>query len=312
MKPLGTRETVIMWVVLAIILFLVFGIVSVSYGQCPGGVCPTYSAPTYIQPSYQPTYQPSYQPYYSAPVVSYPVYQQPVVIHQQPVVEQPQPEKVEVEVVKAKPKSPRLPQIPVEAKEAGDMDFGVDRSKIAGKPCYKINGVEVTRSQAIRAASEPIPDDQNRFRLVLVGSDLDTRRVLSDTTRVISDRVIVQSYPIDSPLVKQRGWYSQGSPAISLLSPSGKVIARNLDGKYAGKDALIEAANRLTGSYDPSREGSKTGVYDSSKDIDLWLKPVDPKKPGPDGKSPFSPEQIPWWIWLAGGLAIALVLRKDK
>lgn len=207
-----------------------------------------------------------------------------------------------------------MPELPVEVRAIG-TNFGVDRSKISTKPRYCINGKEVTRSQAIRAASEPIPDDENRFRLVLVGSESDTTRVLTDTTRVIGDRVIVQAYTPDCPLVKQRGWSAQGSPAISLLSPTGKVIARNTSGKYPGKEETIQAVNRLVNAYDTSKEGAKTGVYDPSKDKDLFEQPrpvPDPNKPGPDGGKPFSPEQIPWWAWLAGGVAVMLLLRKDK
>jgi len=186
-----------------------------------------------------------------------------------------------------------------------NLPTGVDASKLSPEPRYSIDGKETTR-EAVDAVllANYVPDDSGKIRLVLIGDEAARRKVLDDFTKprlkALSDKLVINAYPDDHPLVKQAGFVTSGDVDIYVMRADGKVLGRNHDGKYHGPEWLACAIEQKP--------------YDPSKDPDLTPKPG--PRPNPDGPSPLLPslpdlQQVPWFYWVVGAILIYLVfLRK--
>ena len=246
--------------------------------------------------------------------VIYPYYPQqyitPVIVHP-PVVA---PEKVE-EPKREEPAGDQPKKVPpaeckdgckIETTEEDQdgpqvLNFGVQLGKLGGTPRYRLNGVEISRDQAIAAVEgADIPDDANLLRLTLIGSKEDRTRVLEDLDRHpalahLKGKLLVQAYDPTDPRVAKRGFVTTGKPTIYLSAPDGKVITRNVDGEYPGPEALAYAIGAAAGKpYSPDND-----------------QPL-PKKPEPQPQPlavPKSLSDVPQWAWIAGAVAVFFYLQ---
>lgn len=203
--------------------------------------------------------------------------------------------------ISAKPSTPAP-----SASEPVTQNFGIDIEKLKEqtRPRYTLGDREVTREEALAAVEAPeIPDESNKLRLVVIGSETDRKRVLSDLEsypglQKLKDSVVVNAYPAGSVVLKHKGFVVDGSPSIYLLAPDGKVLGRNLDGQYHGPAVLTAAIEQAQGK-----------PYDPNKDPDLKPKPPEPKQPDQFPARPFDPGQLPGWVWLALGAGAFLWLN---
>lgn len=234
----------------------------------------------------------------------------PVLIHSRVIEPTPAPAPAQVEPAKPA-EGPKPPEgcadgCKVEATEEDQdgpqvLNFGVQLGKLGGPPRYRLNGQEVSREQAIAAIGDPIPDDVGLYRLTLIGSKEDRQRVLADIDnhpglKSLKSSLLVQGYDPDDSRVSKRGFVTTGKPSIYLMDPSGKVLARNLDGEYQGPDALAYAVGEVIGKpYSPDAD-----------------KPL-PKKPEPAPIAiPKTLSDVPTWAWIAGAAAVFLFLQRKS
>lgn len=183
------------------------------------------------------------------------------------------------------------------------LNFGVQLGKLGGTPRYRLNGVEISRDQAIAAVERAdIPDDANLLRLTLIGPKEDRTRVLEDLDRHpalahLKGKLLVQAYDPTDPRVAKRGFVTSGKPTIYLSAPDGKVITRNLDGEYRGPEALAYAIGEAAGKpYSP----------DADKPM-----PVKPEPPAPIAL-PKTLADVPTWAWVAGAAALFFYSQSRK
>lgn len=180
------------------------------------------------------------------------------------------------------------------------LNYGVKLGKLGSTPRYRLNGVEVTRDQAIAAVEgAEIPDDAGLLRLTVIGSKEDRAQVLEDLDKHpalihLKGKLLVQAYDATDPRVSKRGFVCTGKPTIYLSAPDGQVLARNLDGEYRGPEALAYAIGAAGGKpYEPEKD-----------------KPM-PVKPEPSPLAvPKSLADVPAWAWVAGVVALFLFFRK--
>src|SRR5262249_13574687 len=117
----------------------------------------------------------------------------------------------------------------VPAPRQATPNFGVELDRLHAGPeeRYHLNGVPVSRDQAVRAmAGNTIPDDANRLRLTVIGDD--AGRVAQDLSSAPAlepwkDRLVVQTYAPNHWAVAKAGFFTQGNPTIYVQTPTGKV-----------------------------------------------------------------------------------------
>lgn len=185
------------------------------------------------------------------------------------------------------------------------QNFGVDMGKLKGAqgggeavsspPRYTLDGRAVTRAEALDAVGQPtskdIPDEAGKPYLVVIGETGPRQAVLSDLERSPAlapwkNRLLVRAYAPDAPAVAGQGYVTTGNPSIYLLAPDGAVLARNLDGAYAGPEALAAALAVAAKPYAP----------DADPDL----------RPGPSLPSLGVLARLPPWVYAAGGGALVL------
>jgi hypothetical protein len=173
-------------------------------------------------------------------------------------------------------------------------NFGVDAARIGGAPCYRLNGREVPRHEAL-AAFGGLSDDSDRMRLTVVGDDTLRKQVLGDLSShpelmKLRDRLLVQDYAPDHWAVNGVGF----APGVSLQGPprkDGKAAVLFRFASYAGPEALAGAIRKADPHYQPERD-------------------PDPARASPS--IPVNLSQVPPAAWVLGGLVIALLLFKRK
>ncbi len=234
----------------------------------------------------------------------------PVLIHSR-VIEAPPAPAVKIEPEKAA-EAPTRPDCPKDGcrAEATDEDqegpqrlnFGVELGKLDAKPKYRLNGVEISRAQAIAAVEgAEIPDDVGLLRLTVIGSKEDRAAVLEDLEKHpalshLRGKLLVQAYDPADPRVSKRGFVTSGKPTIYLSAPDGRVLARNLDGEYRGPEALAYAIGEAAG---------KPYAPDQDKPLPVKPEPAAPALPKTLG-------EVPGWAWIAAAAAIFLFLQNRK
>jgi hypothetical protein len=183
-----------------------------------------------------------------------------------------------------------------------DLPTGVVAERLSQEPRYTIDGQEVSRKDAERALIEnEVPDDSGKIRLVLIGTDTERAKVLEDfqkpRLKALSEKLVINAYPSDHPLVRDRGYQTGGSPSIYVMQSDGKVLGRNKDGKYYGAEWLACAIEQKP--------------YDPSQDPDLTPQPAPGPQPVPNPLPNL--QQVPWYYWALGLFVVWYVfLRKGK
>ena len=184
------------------------------------------------------------------------------------------------------------------AKIAAEDNYGLDTSELGKRGRYTISDGKgrrsVTRERAVESVQAGIPDDGKHMRLLVVGTDAERKAVLDDLERSPAlapwkGRLVVQSRPEDALTREHK--VPSGHPSILVQAPNGQVLARNLDGKYQGADALARGLEAAAKRYDPS------------KDVDLW-QPGNAPAPAP-GPAPSG--GVAWQVWALAALGAAAV-----
>lgn len=186
-------------------------------------------------------------------------------------------------------------------------NYGVDTSKIHTSD-IKLNGKCVSKKKALELIEKGLPDDANKLRLTVIGSNAMRAKVLSELNAnpawaTLKDKFSVQDYGPDSWAVS--AFEKRFDPTIYVQSPPdakgfGQVLHRQEDFE-GGSDKLIKALRKA----DP--------LYDPAKDPDLRKDPVAPTPASPS--SPNSDEVMKWlgslpsWAWILGGVALLFFLK---
>jgi hypothetical protein len=188
--------------------------------------------------------------------------------------------------------------------QSAPKDFGVNWPKISKDSKITLpSGEEISVERAIQMIEQnKIPDDSKKFRLVIIGSDVDRKRVTDAWPTVeanLRDRFALWSVPPDhwslKDLVSGELLYKVGgTPTIYCQAPDGKVLHRQ--DEFVGMPDFEAVRKAVKG-------------YDASKDPDLRKpdpKKVDPKKPVEPNETPTSPMPL---VLIGGGIVAAYLLK---
>jgi hypothetical protein len=109
------------------------------------------------------------------------------------------------------------------------QNFGVDVNRISQTEGYSHTGDPISREEAFEAVQAPkLPDEAEKFRLVIIGDRDFARKVKQDLGKV--EGCIVQSYPETSWVVRDRlhldesREFGQNRRAVVLQDPTGKAL----------------------------------------------------------------------------------------
>jgi hypothetical protein len=150
--------------------------------------------------------------------------------------------------------------------ETVSQNFGLDLNELgkgSGKESYKINGQEVSKAQAVQAIEgSELPDDSNKMRLTVIGSDSDRQAVVNDLKSSpilasIRDTCLIQDYTPDAPMLAGCDFVMTGKPTIYLQKPDGTVLHRQ-DDYTGGAQALADAVRKADPNYHPDSDPNKT------------------------------------------------------
>lgn len=140
----------------------------------------------------------------------------------------------------------------------GEQNYGVDWSRfLPTNEKYVLNGREVSRRNALSAIEDGLPNDANKLRLTIIGSEEERRRVLADLLNSsflngIRDKFIVQDYAPTNWAVAQAGFVTTGHPTIYLQTPTGTVLHRQ--DQYEGPELLAEAIRKADDKYNGNND----------------------------------------------------------
>jgi hypothetical protein len=172
----------------------------------------------------------------------------------------------------------------------GTRNYGVDPERCPHTECYTINGRKVQPATARRVlAGGVLSDDSTKLRLTVVGSDELCKRVKDDlaTSPALApyrDRLLIQAYPTGHWAVAGVG-IADGITLQSAPGPDGRAVVLHRQADYSdGAAGLAEAVRKADGRYKP----------ESDVDLRKLLGKVEP------------------WMWVAGGLFVLMILKKDE
>jgi hypothetical protein len=145
------------------------------------------------------------------------------------------------------------------------MTHGVRKERISEQERCTLHGKEI--------GDDRIPDDANRVRLTIIGSEDEQKKVTEDLNQnplltPHTVHLVVRNYAPGHWHVAQAGFDTNGHPSIYLQAPDGKVLHHSAH--YDGPERLAQAVVGARRIADPK--------YDPSKDPDL-SKP-NPLEPG--------------------------------
>lgn len=166
--------------------------------------------------------------------------------------------------------------VPV-ARPYGEENYGVDSSRIHTAPRYSINGVEVTRPQAMAAlagADGPLADDSDRWHLTAVGDPAFLGRVRQDVAALpaeLRNRLLFQAYSPDHWAVSQ----FKLSVGVSLRKPSPVRVAPDVGVIPAGEYSAARLSDLLAEPGGPAprlepRPGPLPTPVPRGPDWSLW------------------------------------------
>jgi hypothetical protein len=183
---------------------------------------------------------------------------------------------------------------PDEPAPAVAENHGVDLSKIGPSRCM-MNGREVTMEHALGVVGGQIPDDSQKLRLTVIGTQEKRQPVITALAQLepeLRNRIVPWSVPADHWSLKdtatgQTAFKADGAPTVYLQAPDGKVLHRQDD--WRGPD-----------DFQAIRKAVK--AYDAKKDPDL--RKAD--------QAASSTSTFPLWlIAIAGAVVFFLVARRN-
>ena len=185
-----------------------------------------------------------------------------------------------------------------------ERDFGVRRDRIPDGDRYALNGRPVAAPEARAAVARGggLGDDSGKWRLTVVGTADECRRVTDDlrghpALAAWKDRLLVQAYRPTAWAVTGVGLSGGGHPTVVLEDAPGagnraRVLHRQ-DDYDGGAEALAGALRKADPSYDPRR------------DPDLRRPRVEP---APGGRCPVRGLSAPWCV---AAVAATWALRRS-
>lgn len=178
-------------------------------------------------------------------------------------------------------------------------NFGIDLSGLSNEERIEISGRPATREEAIQAFEKGLPDDANKLRLTVIGTDAERKRFEADLAapemKDVRDRCLLWSVPPDHWSV-QVGFVTSGHPTIYLTDKSIDPATKRESGQ------VLHRQDDYQGASDFQAIRKAIDSYDAKKDPDL-------RKPAVPGLDWFS--KVPaavWWV-LAGLVGGFLLLR---
>lgn len=162
--------------------------------------------------------------------------------------------------------------------------FGVVSEKIApdGLSHYSIGGLAANRADALRAieAASGIPDDKDKPRLIVIGTEVGRRKVIDDLARdplftFWRDKLVVLQYPPNhDAIAADRGFVQPlgDEPVIQVQRHNGEVYWRQ-ETYAGGAPELAKALRDKVPGYDPARDPHPPdkGKAASSEDAPVGL-----------------------------------------
>ncbi len=180
----------------------------------------------------------------------------------------------------------------VDAQPTVEQNFGIDIAQLraVNKDEYCLNGKCVSREEAFQAVGGPsLPDDSGFLRVTAIGSKAETDPVRKDfdsgpDLAFAKQFCHFKTYTADAPMIKDCG-FAEGKPAIYVQQPDGKVLFRM---ESYDQKTLVGALQKRKPNYDPKKD------------------------PTPSKPFNFDWSKVPGWAWALAGVAVVLVLKKDK
>lgn len=141
-----------------------------------------------------------------------------------------------------------------EKRVESELPTGVEPDKVEADK-HVVNGRSCSKREVMDAIKKAtVPSDQNKLRLVLIGSQDATEAILRDL-KGIPDAAdfLTTAYTPDHWAVRDNG-LANGKPfSIVVLTPDGTPLHRQWD-YSGGVQALAEALRDAKAGYDPSKD----------------------------------------------------------
>lgn len=247
---------------------------AVSFGQCPGGICPpgvpgvrVVDGPLKVV-NYS-WHQRADEPHrwylyrggrqvggYDAQTHTYRTlldYTQGVWSSSAPC---PAPLPAKARLYRAKPVKAPVPR-PVE-EEIPPVNFGVDVDKLnQSPPGHYINGKKATRKQAINAIKQgALQDDSTKSRIVVIAGEADRAKMQSafaaePALKDLGKKYIVQFFGPEDWQVKDRGFELEAGRTVYFQDSAGKVLARGAEAFDLEPQAFAGRILKRDPSYRP-------------------------------------------------------------
>jgi hypothetical protein len=169
----------------------------------------------------------------------------------------------------------------------GTINFGLDRARVNPTGKHLLDGKEVSKEELLQALGQPrLPDDSQWPSITIIGPEAARKKVLSDlrNSPILTpwkERFKVQDYPPDHWAVRDAGFVTTGQPTIYCQAADGTVLHRQ--DEYRGPQALAEVLRKADPAYQPERD----------PDLNKSL------------------PSVPLWVWLAGGILLALLWKGE-
>ena len=139
------------------------------------------------------------------------------------------------------------------------QNFGVDSAKLHGGSRFQLNGHDVTRTEALDAIHAKIPEESKKFRVTIIGTSAERKRVTDAYQNVdahLRERTSVWSVPpehwsLTDTAAGKPIFRGDGKPTIYFQAPDGKVLHRQ--GDFAGAQDF-EAIRKAVKNYDDAKD----------------------------------------------------------
>lgn len=138
-------------------------------------------------------------------------------------------------------------------------NFGVQLDKLDATAKYKLHtqhGVrEVTVQEAGKLVQEGLPEDAEKPRITVIGTDSERKPVLDDLQKTpdLTKDCVIRGYKPDHWAIQGCGYQTDGHPTIYMQAPTGTVLHRQ-DDYQGGAQPTIEALRKAKKNYDPKKD----------------------------------------------------------
>lgn len=156
----------------------------------------------------------------------------------------------ETEVTLVMPDSPRTGE-----------HYGVDKDKVPPGQ-LTLNGVPITRRQAMLLIGDGLPDDAQHPWITIIGPDAERKAILADldTNPALAPykgRWRVQEYTPEQWPLQGVGFVTEGKPVVIYLQASAGQVLHRQD-CYKGPEQLALALRKADPAYDPKKDPDLT------------------------------------------------------